>query len=257
MTKTFSVRMTAVLVSALLLVGMLSFSLPARAAGLNEVQIQAILSLLASFGADASVINNVSLSLHGQSTTALPAAGYTCVVISNNLSQGMTSGEVEKLQSFLAQDTAIYPEGKVTGYFGPATARAVMRWQTAHGLYAYGESKGAVGPQTRAALAQDGGCVQPVAKILKTTVYSTAPTVYFSYSGFPSSGFGADLMGASDGKVYQNGIDQVTTTGPGVGTGSVTLPKGLALGSYILRFYAKDGIGKEITRSGEFQVVGY
>ena len=39
---------------------------PASAAGLSEVQVQAIVSLLQSFGADASVTGNVTAALHGE-----------------------------------------------------------------------------------------------------------------------------------------------------------------------------------------------
>ena len=52
--------------------------------------------------------------------------------------------EVTKLQTFLAGNSAIYPEGLVTGYFGPLTKAAVMRFQTAYGISPVGR----VGPIT-------------------------------------------------------------------------------------------------------------
>jgi len=57
---------------------------------------------------------------------------------------GLTSEEVETLQEFLATDPDIYPEGLVTGYFGPLTQRAVKRFQKIVGL----EQVGRVGPKT-------------------------------------------------------------------------------------------------------------
>jgi peptidoglycan hydrolase-like protein with peptidoglycan-binding domain len=51
---------------------------------------------------------------------------------------------VRLLQEFLATDPEIYPEGLITGYFGPLTARAVMRLQKKAGL----EQVGNVGPKT-------------------------------------------------------------------------------------------------------------
>lgn len=52
------------------------------------------------------------------------------------------------VQNFLAKDPDVYPEGSVTGFFGPATQRAVKRFQEKHGI----EPVGFVGPATRAKL---------------------------------------------------------------------------------------------------------
>jgi len=38
-------------------------------------------------------------------------------------------GEVKKLQAFLAQDSAIYPQGVISGHYGPLTVAAVKRFQ--------------------------------------------------------------------------------------------------------------------------------
>ena len=64
------------------------------------------------------------------------------------LSRG-TSGEgVTQLQEVLKQNPEIYPEGLITGYFGPATEAAVRRFQEKHGI----EALGIIGPKTRAKL---------------------------------------------------------------------------------------------------------
>ncbi|MDB5265264.1 MAG: hypothetical protein JWN64_835 [Parcubacteria group bacterium] len=64
-----------------------------------------------------------------------------------------TGGEVSKLQTLLAKDSSIYPEGKVTGNFGPATDRALKLFQVKNGIAkAGGAGYGLVGPMTRAAL---------------------------------------------------------------------------------------------------------
>lgn len=61
--------------------------------------------------------------------------------------------DVKRLQEFLAEDAAIYPEGKITGYFGPATLKAVQRFQAKYGIAKAGdEAYGYVGPATRAKL---------------------------------------------------------------------------------------------------------
>jgi len=60
------------------------------------------------------------------------------------LREGMTGDQVRLLQTALAGDTSIYPEGLVTGYFGRLTALAVKRFQARHGL----SQVGSIGPKT-------------------------------------------------------------------------------------------------------------
>lgn len=60
-------------------------------------------------------------------------------------SQGV---EVSKLQTFLAADPAIYPQGLVTGHYGPLTANAVKQFQVTYSLPIVGR----VGPLTLSAM---------------------------------------------------------------------------------------------------------
>ncbi|MBX4200049.1 peptidoglycan-binding protein [Candidatus Parcubacteria bacterium] len=72
-------------------------------------------------------------------------------IVSNlvtTLKQGSEGDNVKILQSILASDPSLYPEGLITGHFGPATARAVMKFQEKNGL----EKVGNVGPRTLAKL---------------------------------------------------------------------------------------------------------
>lgn len=75
----------------------------------------------------------------------------------SQLKYGGQSAEVTELQKCLAQDPEVYPEGEVSGYFGPATKRAVTRFQEKYAseiLQPSGLSKGTgiVGPSTRSKL---------------------------------------------------------------------------------------------------------
>jgi peptidoglycan hydrolase-like protein with peptidoglycan-binding domain len=67
-----------------------------------------------------------------------------------------TTGAVKRLQTILAKDKALYPEGLVTGWFGPATLRAVQAFQKKSGIASSGTPEttgyGAVGPKTAKAL---------------------------------------------------------------------------------------------------------
>ena len=47
----------------------------------------------------------------------------------SNLTAGSQSNEVKELQKCLAKDPEVYPEGKVTGYFGSKTKAAVIKFQ--------------------------------------------------------------------------------------------------------------------------------
>ena len=47
----------------------------------------------------------------------------------NNLSSGSESNEVTELQKCLAKDPELYPDGTVSGYFGPKTKEAVIKFQ--------------------------------------------------------------------------------------------------------------------------------
>jgi peptidoglycan hydrolase-like protein with peptidoglycan-binding domain len=55
-------------------------------------------------------------------------------VIRTGVTEGMEGDDVEKIQELLATDSTIYPEGRVTGYFGPLTKEAIKRLQARHEL---------------------------------------------------------------------------------------------------------------------------
>ncbi len=60
------------------------------------------------------------------------------------LQVGSRGADVSSLQTFLAQDPTLYPQGLVTGYFGFLTKSAVSNFQSRNGISAVGR----VGPQT-------------------------------------------------------------------------------------------------------------
>ncbi|MDP3991368.1 MAG: peptidoglycan-binding domain-containing protein [Candidatus Colwellbacteria bacterium] len=131
-----------------------------------------------------------------------PAPSSGTVTITKTLRLGSTNaatnGEVSQLQQFLAQDTSIYPEGLVTGYFGPLTQRAVQLWQGTQGVVSYGTPAttgyGVVGPLTRAK-------ISGVARSI-TSPSAPSPTP----SRAPSSAPSAPAGGQQTGNAY---IDRV------------------------------------------------
>lgn len=66
------------------------------------------------------------------------------------LSLGSKGDDVSALQEFLSKN-GYYPEGLVTGYMGPATVRAIKRFQEQNGIAKMGQTGyGNFGPATRA-----------------------------------------------------------------------------------------------------------
>ena len=85
-------------------------------------------------------------------------------VFTKTLSFGSRGSDVTRLQTLLSGDSSIYPEGTVSSYFGPATKRAVGRFQEKYGIAKPGESGyGTVGPKTGAKLAETFGGISGTA----------------------------------------------------------------------------------------------
>src|SRR4051812_5096924 len=79
---------------------------------------------------------------------AMPLLASAAVIINMELQQGMSNADVSALQTFLAADNTIYPEGIVSGYYGALTVAAVKRYQIAHNISPVGR----VGPVTLASI---------------------------------------------------------------------------------------------------------
>jgi peptidoglycan hydrolase-like protein with peptidoglycan-binding domain len=59
--------------------------------------------------------------------------------LTQQLDIGSSGTSVAALQSFLAQDNTLYPQGLVTGYYGFLTKAAVSNFQSRNGLVADGK----------------------------------------------------------------------------------------------------------------------
>ncbi|MEN9413180.1 MAG: hypothetical protein RLZZ342_267 [Candidatus Parcubacteria bacterium] len=77
------------------------------------------------------------------------------------MSPGESSAQVRELQTFLAADTSVYPEGLITGYYGALTTAAVQRYQCKYSIVCQGTvattGYGRVGPMTLAEMLRQGG----------------------------------------------------------------------------------------------------
>ena len=132
------ISLALVSMSTAVLLSGASFAVPLVAsAALTEAQIQSIISLLQSFGADQTTVNNVNSSLRGQ---AAPGAGTSACSFTRDLTVGSRGDDVTCLQTTLN----VSPQ---SGFFGPITKAAVVKWQTDNGV---NPAAGYFGPISRA-----------------------------------------------------------------------------------------------------------
>lgn len=91
----------------------------------------------------------------------------SAAVLTRQLELGMSGSDVSTLQSFLAQDPTIYPQGLVTGYFGSLTKSAVSNFQVRNDI----PSVGRVGPVTLGVInAQMNGGIVSGADVYAPTI---------------------------------------------------------------------------------------
>ena len=109
---------------------------PATRKKINEVYSQTAVSEIPS-GTPATDV--------GAATPTVTTPSGVTITITKSLKLGSQDNEVKALQQALAQDKTIYPEGLATGYYGPATQRAIIRFQKKYGI----DPVGFVGPATR------------------------------------------------------------------------------------------------------------
>lgn len=103
----------------------------------------------------------------------LIASSAHAQTLTRELEFGMTGSDVSELQAHLAADKTIYPQGLITGYFGPLTKAAVMNFQTKYGISPVGR----VGPITLAALNSQMAISETAEGAGKVTYYDRAQPV--------------------------------------------------------------------------------
>ncbi len=138
---------------AVVALGVLFSPFVAKANTVDEllVRVQAVMEEMAKIQVELQALKS------GQSTTAsTPAAsaptgevaGATSFRFTQETVYGATNDDIKRIQELLATDETIYPEGITSGFFGPATQRAIRNLQTRFGH----DPVGVVGPATTAIL---------------------------------------------------------------------------------------------------------
>ena len=112
-----------------------------------------MLDVLASFGADASVVANVKASLEGATKGSVTSAAVAA--FKSDLTVGSLGSHVKALQEFLnakgytVASSGPGSPGNETTEFGPLTKAALIKYQKAKGIT---PAVGYFGPITRAAI---------------------------------------------------------------------------------------------------------
>ncbi len=146
-------RPSVLLTMLLVFVFLFSFSQTVHAQ-LTQGQINAILGLLESFGAEQAVIDNVELALTGQPVTPPPTVPVVDL-FTRDLFVGVTGPDVRRLQQWLnganytVATTGAGSPGNETEYFGERTRSAVAAYQVANNI---SPTAGYFGPLTRASV---------------------------------------------------------------------------------------------------------
>ncbi len=105
-----------------------------------------VANLLAEIASLEAQLRALLGSQSGSGTTITPPGnngdnngnGRSCSIFTRDLFKGDHGSDVSALQQFLAQYPSIYPQGSVTGFFGPDTEIAVIRYQQQNGIPATG-----------------------------------------------------------------------------------------------------------------------
>ena len=120
-------------------------------AALTDAQMQAIISLLQSFGADQSVVNNVQTNLTGKQS-AVPQSvmlqppqqeilkrpiavfeqSQNIPNFNRDLFFGKSGDDIRDLQEFLTDQG--YYAGPISSYYGLLTVQAIKKFQSANGI---------------------------------------------------------------------------------------------------------------------------
>ena len=97
------------------------------------------------------IIEVDSLSAYPQGQDLESKVSTIQTKFTRTLSLNTQGQDVRLLQTILAQDKEVYPEGKITGIFGPLTLKAVQSFQLKHKIVnsPYDTGYGIVGPKTR------------------------------------------------------------------------------------------------------------
>ncbi|OGI86123.1 hypothetical protein A3A01_01725 [Candidatus Nomurabacteria bacterium RIFCSPLOWO2_01_FULL_39_17] len=219
MSKLLKLKSAKIAITLMLGVAMLSVGGTANAA-LTTDQVNAILALLNSFGADAATVANVSASLTGGTPVVSQPSSLNFGTVT--LKVGSKGDYVKNLQTLVG--------AVADGNFGPITKAKVMAWQSANGLTA----DGVFGPVSRAK-AMGGSTAVVTPPVVSNP---TGPVAVVLSSDTPASGTVVTSATSS-----QAGVDlaHFVFTGSGTVTNLTLKRIGISSDSLLNDIYLYDG----------------
>ena len=115
----------------------------------SNAQIQALLAQIQTLQKQVVEMMKQHASTTGSMSSSNENHGGSsaCHMFMRDLKRGDRGDDVSDLQKELSEDHDVFPEGQVTGFFGPATARAVKKFQEKFGIAS--TSTGFFGPRSR------------------------------------------------------------------------------------------------------------
>ena len=120
--------------------------------GFFTMPLAASADQISDLQAQIQVLSQMLAELQKKSGTGSTTAPGSCPTITAPLGPGSSGANVTVLQQFLASNPSVYPEGKVTGYYGDLTVTGVQRFQAKYNIASSGTPSttgyGRVGPKT-------------------------------------------------------------------------------------------------------------
>ena len=170
-------------VATIFIIGASAVAPSASALTVDEIQaqIKVLLAKVAELRLQLNTVETVETQPSDSDSVATPNKHRICSILARNLAQGTRGDDVRGLQEFLSEEG--YLSANATGYFGPATAQAVAKWQASQGV----SSVGSVGPMTRERIkiwCGGGGNNERFSATPQRGVAPLSVTFYTNISGF-------------------------------------------------------------------------
>lgn len=192
-------------------------------------QIQMLLAQVAALQAQ--------LAKSSEQPTSCPNITYNLYL---GLNDSATQGQISQLQKYLANDSSVYPEASITGYFGPLTEQAVQRFQSKNSIVSSGSPDttgyGVVGRATRGKIREMCGTTTPPPLTPSITVLSpnggetwvvgTEYTISWSNRGFNPQNIKVYLYRESSGQTL---ISEMLETSAWQTTLKYTVPSSITV----------------------------
>ncbi len=136
---------TKSLVAGAIIAAALAAPFAASALSIDDLQnqIKELLAKVAALQAQVRMETSASSSAMTPPVWSEAKSNRICTIMSRNLTRGQSGDDVRGLQEFLSAEGFL--NASATGFFGPATAQAVAKWQTKNNISAIGS----FGPMSR------------------------------------------------------------------------------------------------------------